>query len=348
MLCSSQNNIEHIITLQTSGTLKKEKRIFFSKKEINSTIDFFSIGIKQFLKKNNNILIIMPSKKKYSIGNLIKESVIRIKANPLYVGENLNFKKIYKLLLNTHMIIGTPIKILALSRYAKILKFKGNIKNILLSADKVYPFVKKEIENNFKCNVFIHYGMTEFGLGGAVQCIKKDAMHYRLKDLYFEIINPINNKLLKNGNWGEIVVTTLTKKVMPLIRYKTGDYGRILNRKCKCNSSDNVLDSNILARIEEIKNRKKELISLKELDYIIFSFKNIIDYEAIINKNKKIIKLNIAILDNNNNTTKDKIYKKIISKFIILKKYKFIIKINNNYYKYPNFYNKTKRILKYL
>ena len=72
--------------------------------------------------------------------------------------------------------------------------------------------------------VFDHYGMTETGLGGAVECEAHQGMHIRENDLYFELID------------GELLVTTLTREGMPFIRYRTGDKGSITYEPCPCGS----------------------------------------------------------------------------------------------------------------
>ena len=53
-------------------------------------------------------------------------------------------------------------------------------------------------------------------------------------DLYFEIVDPKTGMVLEPGEWGEVVVTTLTRKGMPLIRYRTGDISRFVPEPCSC------------------------------------------------------------------------------------------------------------------
>jgi phenylacetate-coenzyme A ligase PaaK-like adenylate-forming protein len=59
-------------------------------------------------------------------------------------------------------------------------------------------------------------------------------MHIREPDLLFEIIDPVSGEVLPDGELGEIVLTTLTRRCMPLIRYRTGDISRILTGECPC------------------------------------------------------------------------------------------------------------------
>ena len=84
----------------------------------------------------------------------------------------------------------------------------------------------------FSCPVFTHYGMTEMGYGGGVECAALNGYHMREEDLYTEIIDPITRKNVPEGNYGEVVFTTFRREVMPLIRYRTGDIAGFLPKNC--------------------------------------------------------------------------------------------------------------------
>jgi phenylacetate-coenzyme A ligase PaaK-like adenylate-forming protein len=111
-----------------------------------------------------------------------------------------------------------------------------NMRTILLSAQFISDTDKRIIENSWDCTVYEHYGMTEMGLGGAMQCEERVGYHPREADLLFEIIDPDTGDVLPDGAYGEIVFTTLTRQAMPLIRYRTGDFSRWLPEPCACGS----------------------------------------------------------------------------------------------------------------
>ncbi|MBQ8264845.1 MAG: hypothetical protein IJY96_08750, partial [Oscillospiraceae bacterium] len=100
-------------------------------------------------------------------------------------------------------------------------------RTVLLSADyvpeAVYPFLEKQ----WGCRVLGHFGMTETCFGGAVECLLHRGMYLRRNELYAEIIDPHSGRLLPHGETGELVLTTLRREAMPLIRYRTGDYARL-------------------------------------------------------------------------------------------------------------------------
>jgi phenylacetate-coenzyme A ligase PaaK-like adenylate-forming protein len=93
-------------------------------------------------------------------------------------------------------------------------------------------------------------------LGGAVECSARSGYHLREADLFFEIIHPDTGEPVRDGEYGEIVFSTLTRRGMPLIRYRTGDRSRFLTEPCPCGS--------VLKRMERIAGRINEALYLKD------------------------------------------------------------------------------------
>jgi phenylacetate-coenzyme A ligase PaaK-like adenylate-forming protein len=147
-------------------------------------------------------------------------------------------------------IVGMPTQVSELARssgeaYGKL---AGNMRSVLLSAEYVPEETCDLIRHAWNCKVFEHYGMTEMGLGGAVSCFMLEGYHPREADLYFEIIDPKTGEVLPDGETGEVVFTTLTRKGMPFIRYRTGDTSRWLTEPCGCGS--------VLKRLDKAGDRK--------------------------------------------------------------------------------------------
>lgn len=93
------------------------------------------------------------------------------------------------------------------------------------TGERLFDFQRKKIEEIFGCKVFNRYGNAEFGVI-AYECKEHDGMHVQSDIVYVETpsIDGVN----------EIVVTTLTNEMMPLIRYRTGDLGVVISERCKC------------------------------------------------------------------------------------------------------------------
>ena len=95
--------------------------------------------------------------------------------------------------------------------------------SVLLSTDRLPRAVIGAIEKAWGCDVYDHYGATEMGLGGGVDCRTHTGYHLREADFYFEIVDPLTGIPVSDGESGEVVFSTLTRTAMPLIRYRTGD-----------------------------------------------------------------------------------------------------------------------------
>src|SRR6266536_362816 len=131
-------------------------------------------------------------------------------------------------------VVGIPAQILSLVRcrgpFADVPSRR--LKRVLLCSDHVPERIVQEIKREWACEVFEHYGMTEMGLGGGVDCEAHCGYHVREADLYLEIVDIDTGRPVPAGRFGEIVFTTLTRRGMPFIRYRTGDISRFLPGVC--------------------------------------------------------------------------------------------------------------------
>ena len=100
------------------------------------------------------------------------------------------------------------------------------------------------------------FGMTEMnGPGVAFECQEQNGMHF-WEDCYLvEIIDPETGEPVPEGEIGELVLTTLDREMMPLIRYRTRDLTRILPGKCPCGRTH--------IRIDRIKGRSDDMLIIR-------------------------------------------------------------------------------------
>jgi pyruvate-formate lyase-activating enzyme len=133
------------------------------------------------------------------------------------------------------VVVGIPTQVLALAhRSAARGRPVRSVRSVLLSADHVPGAVVRAVEALWRCRVFAHYGSTEMGLGGGVECAAGGGYHLREADLLFEVVSPQTGLPVAVGEVGEVVFTTLTRAGMPLVRYRTGDMSRFLPDPCAC------------------------------------------------------------------------------------------------------------------
>lgn len=95
--------------------------------------------------------------------------------------------------------------------------------------------MRNRIKNELDIEVYDIYGLTEiYGPGISIDCSCHSGLHFWDDHLYFEIIDPLTGEPLKEGEYGELVITTLTKEGAPLLRYRTRDLTRLIPGKCEC------------------------------------------------------------------------------------------------------------------
>ena len=106
------------------------------------------------------------------------------------------------------------------------------------SGAKLETTLRKELKKLLRCHVTEAYGLTEFGVV-AYPCTL-DSLHIDTSSVFVEIIDDTGSRV-PDDNEGEIVLSSLANKAMPLLRYRTGDIGRISSRCCSCGSESPVI-----------------------------------------------------------------------------------------------------------
>jgi phenylacetate-CoA ligase len=98
------------------------------------------------------------------------------------------------------------------------------------------PGIRAQIERALPLKAVNFYGLSEMcGPGVAVECLEqRDGLHVQEDHFLVEVIDPDDGQRLEPGAEGELVFTTLTKEALPLIRYRTGDLGRLNEEPCPC------------------------------------------------------------------------------------------------------------------
>lgn len=282
-LCVPQGVVERIVSLNTSGTSGNGKRIFFTKEDLDYTIDFFKHGMSCLLDATDRVLVLLPGKAYGSIGDLLKEALLLSGIECTVLGVLTDLEEAAKCIAEKQAttVVGIPIQVLYLSRMKGDI-FKRYIRKALLSTDYVPEVIIKELTEEQGCSVYTHYGMTEMGYGGGVECDALNGYHLREGDLYFEVIDTETGAALEEGKIGEVVFTTLTRQGMPLIRYRTGDMASFSREACSCGTLLKTM-KRVQGRIDNrVKLKDGQFIHLRELDEILYSFKNIMSFRAAI------------------------------------------------------------------
>ncbi len=130
-----------------------------------------------------------------------------------------------------------------------------------------------------------NYGLSELiGPGVSGECEHKCGMHINEDHFYAEILDPTDFSALPEGEYGELVLTSLTKKSMPMIRYRTKDITKIDYSKCACGRTT--------ARMAKLKGRTDDMLVVKgvnvfpsQIEGVLMTFKEIgSSYEIVVTR----------------------------------------------------------------
>jgi phenylacetate-CoA ligase len=288
MLSVPPGEIERVVTLDTTGTTGSPKRVYFTRDDQELTVDYFARGMVTLLNPGESMMILLPAERPGSVGELIYRALLRIPARPIAHGLVRSLPDTLAALQKeeAQTLVGVPLQVLAVARYSAARSIAVPVKRVLLSTDNVPRVVVSELNRLWGCEVYEHYGMTEMGLGGAIDCAAHEGMHIREADLYFEIVEPATGRPLPAGEYGEVVFTTLTRRGMPLLRYRTGDISRFLPGPCSCGT--------VLKRLERIKGRASGRVCLggdfwldmPMLDEALFALPQVLDFTARVRPNR--------------------------------------------------------------
>lgn len=130
------------------------------------------------------------------------------------------------------------------------------VKTAFVGAEPHTEKMRRKIEEIYGYKAFNSYGLSEMnGPGVAFECPRQQGMHIWEDSFLVEIIDPQTMQPVADGEEGELVMTTLQREGMPILRYRTKDLTRIIPEPCSCGRTHR--------RIERIKGRTDDMLILK-------------------------------------------------------------------------------------
>ncbi len=126
----------------------------------------------------------------------------------------------------------------------------------ILGAEPWTENMRKQIESKLNIKAIDMYGLSEIiGPGVAVECEHQEGLHINDDHFFPEIIDPDSGRVLPDGEKGELVLTTLTKEGLPLLRYRTHDLTSLNRERCKCGRT--------LVRMEKCTGRTDDMLIIR-------------------------------------------------------------------------------------
>lgn len=149
------------------------------------------------------------------------------------------------------------------------------LKVLAIGAEPHSEEQRKRIENMFGVKAYNSFGMSEMcGPGVAFECKEQNGLHF-WEDYYIvEIVDPETLEPVPDGEIGELILTTINREAMPLIRYRTRDLTRVLGRTCPCGRNH--------IRLDRMKGRSDDMMVLRgvnifpiQIEKILMKFKEL-------------------------------------------------------------------------
>ncbi|MDR0339644.1 MAG: AMP-binding protein [Desulfovibrio sp.] len=294
-LTIGHGEVDGVISLPTSGSTGPGKRIFCSAADLARTTAFFRNGMRYLVRpgvsdggRGDRVALLMSGDRPGSVGDLLSRAMADIGvacSAPGFVppGADGEASAMDALLaLRPTCLVGVPSQVFGLARNERARALGESVSTVLLSGDTVTPALRRGIAEGLGCAVFVHYGLTETGLGGAVECPERAGCHMREADLLVEIVDEAG-RAVPDGEWGEVAISTLTREAMPLLRYRSGDEGRIAPEPCACGS--------VLRRLyargrlsERVPLPDGGMLRLADIDQVLYALPFVRGYAAILHE----------------------------------------------------------------
>jgi phenylacetate-CoA ligase len=152
------------------------------------------------------------------------------------------------------------------------LRKEGRLKSGLFGGEPWSDNMRGEMEEKLGLEPFDSYGLAEIiGPGVAIECPYHDGLHIAEDHFYPEIINPQTGERLGYGQVGELVLTTLTKEALPLVRYRTRDLTSLRIETCACGRTMTRM-SKVLGRSDDMLCVRGVNVFPSQVEHVLLQF----------------------------------------------------------------------------
>lgn len=279
---------EEIVRMHaSSGTTGKSTLVFHTKKDIENWATLVARGLYAVGVRKTDIFQNMMSYGLFTGGLGLHYGAEKLGALVIPAGSGNTQKQIELWIdIKTTVIHITPSYLLYLGHFIehelKIPLSRFSLRIAIVGAEPHSEETRRKLEKMFGIKVFNCYGLSEMnGPGVAFECEYQNGLHIWEDHYYAEIIDPETGKVLPEGQEGELVITTLQREGMPVIRYRTRDITRFLKGRCPCGRTHR--------RIARIKGRTDDMFIVKGVNIFPSQIETVLMRTAGVDKNYRII-----------------------------------------------------------
>lgn len=233
---------EEIVRIHSSsGTTGKPIIIPYTVSDVETWAEMMSRCMTVAGVTNKDRVQITPGYGLWTAGIGFQAGVERLGAMAIPMGPG-NTEKQLQMMIDLEATVLTATSSYALLLAEEIhkrgIKKEIKLRKGIIGSERWGEKMRARISAELGIELYDIYGLTEvYGPGISISCQHNNGLHYWDDYFLFEIINPQTGENMPDGEYGELVITTLTKEGAPLIRYRTRDITRLLTGECPCGMS---------------------------------------------------------------------------------------------------------------
>jgi len=280
---------EEVVRIHSSsGTTGQPILIPYTQKDVDVWATMMARCLRMTGVRDNDRVQITPGYGLWTAGIGFQAGTESLGAMAVPIGPGNTDRQIKMMVdLHTTVLIGTSSYGLLLAEEAERrgLINQLSLKRGIFGSERWGEKMRSRIEELLHIDTFDIYGLTEiYGPGIAIDCPYHKGLHYWNDHLIFEVIDPVSGLPVEKGNPGELVITTITKEGMPLLRFRTRDITRIIPKICPCGSPYPLIDR-ILGRIDDMIKIKGVQVYPAEIEEVLKKIPGIsCEYQIEINR----------------------------------------------------------------
>lgn len=198
----------------------------------------------------------------------------------------------------TTALVSTPTYALHMAEVANKMGILDELKIRLglFGAEGCSEEARYDLEKKFGIKATDNYGLSEIiGPGVSGECQFQQGLHINEDHFLVEVLDPETLQPVKEGEKGELVITTLTKEALPLLRYRTKDVAYLVNEKCKCGRLSTRM-SKVLGRTDDMLVIRGVNVFPSQVESVLLEMKEVAPhYQLIVTKANSLDNLEVKI-----------------------------------------------------
>lgn len=153
---------------------------------------------------------------------------------------------------------------------------------------------RRRIEEAFGCETHDFLGLTEVGPWGFTCDARSGLVHLQEDHAIAEILDPETGRPVGPGEQGELVLTPLWARAMPLLRYRLGDVVRRADRACPCGRTAVALAGGVIARVDDMKKVRGVIVYPTRIEEVVRGFAEVGEYQVVLRRARALDEIELV------------------------------------------------------